>query len=79
MVYPVELACRFWMITIARRTTACLRTPRSTTKSTTAVTATALTTVTSPTITSPRKSSLRTRGKLEHFFRCAGQPIVLYL
>lgn len=76
-VHPVELACRFWMIMTAGCTTACLRMPQSTTRSTTAVTATARTTVMSLTITSRRKNSLRTHGKIEHFFRCADQPLIL--
>lgn len=76
-VHPVELVCQFWMIMTAGCTTACLRMPQSTTRSTTAVIATARTTVMSPTITLRRKNSLRTRGKIEHFFRCAGQPLVL--
>lgn len=76
-VHPVEPACRFWMIMIARPTTACPRMPQSTTKSTTVVTAMARTTVTSPIITLRRKNSLRTCGKLEHFFQCVSQPLDL--
>lgn len=62
-VRPV-VVCRFWMRTVARRTTACLHMPRSTTRSTTAVIATARTMVMSPTITSQIKSSLRARRGL---------------
>jgi len=76
MVHLVELACRFWIM-IAYRTTAYPHMPQSTTRSIIAVIATARIMVMSPTITSRRKNSLRTCGKLEHFFRCAGQPFVL--